>query len=431
MTGRLMTRILIAAMSAAAIAVSSCASGVSGRENDTVDTDSLRAVNEMTSSAWEWVDSVMDGMTDEQMVGEVMMPAVFARSSPTDIDVISRYVTESHVGGFVLLKGDVNSVAVIADTLSRISRHGVFLAIDAENGLRMRLADAPEFPWNSEVGSRADDQVMYDFGREIARECRALGISMVLGPVMDIVPGRESRGIARRRSLGDDPHRVADLAVAYARGVEDGGVLSVAKHFPGHGSASDDSHRSLGVIHGDASRLDSVDLYPFQRYASALLSGVMVGHLAAESLDSVRRPAVVSPVLMQSVLRDRLGFGGLVLTDALNMEGALGVTAWEALEAGADIVLAPSDTRREIRMALEALNDGRLSRDVLENRVRRVLFYKYLTGVGRKERIDVCNAVEKVNDMSPVLADTLASYRSILRNSSFPYPYKNNSRNAR
>ncbi len=425
MAGRLLTCISVVALSVAAISVVSCTSHASSGEQDTAYSDSLHAVNEMTSSAWEWVDSVMDGMTDEQMVGEVMMPAVFARSSSPDIDAIRRYVSESHVGGFVLLRGDVSSVALIADTLSRLSSHGVFLAIDAENGLRMRLTDAPEFPWNSEVGKRADDQVMYDFGREIARECRALGISMVLGPVMDVVPGSESHGIARRRSFGDDPHRVADLAVAYARGVEDGGVLSVAKHFPGHGSASADSHKGLGVIRGEAARLDSVDLYPFHRYASELLSGVMVGHLAAESLDSLRRPAVVSPVLMQNVLRSRLGFGGLVLTDALNMEGALGVTAWEAIEAGADIVLAPSDTRREIRLALEALNDGRLRRDVLENRVRRILFYKYLTGVGRRERIDVGSAVSVVNEVTPGVADTLA----ILRNSSFPYPYTNNSRN--
>ncbi|MDE5772989.1 MAG: hypothetical protein K2H86_00850 [Muribaculaceae bacterium] len=388
--------------------------------DDVAVTDTLYNGDELTERAWDWADSVMETMTDEEMIGEVLMPAMYARSTPADLTRLTDYITRYKVGGIVLLKGDVRSVAVMADTIKRLSDRGVFLAIDAENGLRMRLSDAPEFPWNSEIGSRADDQLMYEFGREIARECRAVGISMVLGPVMDVVPGEESHGISRRRSLGSDPHRVADLAIAYARGLEDGRVISVAKHFPGHGSASADSHKGLGIISGDAVRLDSVDLYPFRRYSDELLSAVMVGHLASESLDTVSRPAVVSPVLMQDVLRSRLGFGGLVLTDALNMEGAMGVSAWQAIMAGADIVLAPTDTPVEIERAREALADGRLSREVLANRVRRILFYKYLSGLSTIEPIDIEGAVIEVNRVRTEFRDTI--------NSVFRYPNRNSSR---
>lgn len=370
------------------------------RDNVTACGDSGTIISELTEQAWDWADSVMESMTDREMVGQLLMPAMYASSTPADMARLREYVCEDNVGGIVLLKGDVRSVAVISDTLQRLSGRGVLLAMDAENGLRMRLKDAPEFPWNSELGMMADDQQMYDFGREIARECRAVGVTMVLGPVVDVVPSAGGRGIARRRSLGADPHRVADLAVAYARGLEDGGVISVAKHFPGHGSASADSHLSLGVITADEARLDSIDLYPFRRYAEELLSGVMVGHLAATSLDTVRRPAVVSPVLMQDILRGRLGFGGLVLTDALNMEGAMGISAWQAIAAGADIVIAPTDTRLEIERAMEALESGRMAREIIENRVRRVLFYKYLYGVGRTRIIDVENSVRNVNDTS-------------------------------
>ncbi len=369
-----------------------------GGRDESPDGDTLRQQHELTERAWDWADSVLERMSVREMVGQLLMPAMYARNTPADMARLREYICDENVGGIVLLKGDVRSVAIISDTVQRLSDRGVLLAMDAENGLRMRLSDAPEFPWNSDLGRMANDQQMYDFGREIARECRAMGVSMVLGPVVDVVPAEGSRGISRRRSLGSDPHRVADLAIAYARGLEDGGVISVAKHFPGHGSASGDSHLSLGMITSDEERLDSIDLYPFRRYAEQLLSGVMVGHLAATSLDSVKRPAVVSPVLMQDILRGRLGFGGLVLTDALNMEGAMGISAWQAIVAGADIVIAPTDTRREIELALEAAESGRMTRDVLENRVRRVLFYKYLFGAGRIRKIDVDNSVRNVND---------------------------------
>lgn len=374
---------------------------------DSINYDSVRSMNDLTDEAWRWADSVMDTMTDEQLVGQLFMPAMYARATSSDMTHLMDYAKTRHVGGIVLLKGDLTSAATIADTLRTIPGPGLFVAIDAENGLKMRLADAPEFPWSDQLGKLTDEQLLYDFGAEIARECRAIGVSMVLGPVIDIVPGNDTHALMRKRSLGSDPKRVADLAIAYSRGLEDGNIISVAKHFPGHGSASGDSHRQLGVIHTDAVRLDTIDLYPFRRYAESLLSGVMVGHLAAESLDTIRRPAIVSPVLMQDLLRGELGFGGLVLTDALNMEGAMGVDAWQAIAAGADIVIAPSDTHKEIAKTLKALHDGRISRDAIHNRVRRILFFKYLTSAHTKQRIDIPNAIREVKAIPENLRDSL------------------------
>lgn len=409
MSGGKVFRAVAPAVMLAVAALCGCSGRQTGQEGTGMPDSVAEMRAEITDEAWEWADSVMTGMSDSEMVGQLFMPAMYARARDYDLSRLMEYVSGDKVGGIVLLKGDLTSVAMIADTLRKSAGPGVFLAIDAENGLRMRLADAPEFPWSREMGRLTDDQLLYEFGREIARECRAVGISMVLGPVMDVVPGDGSHGIMARRSLGSDPRRVADLALAYARGLEDGNVISVAKHFPGHGSASADSHKSLGMIPGDAERLDSVDLYPFRRYSEELLSGVMVGHLSATALDTVRRPAVVSPVVMQDVLRSRLGFGGLVLTDALNMEGALGVTAWEAVAAGADMVIAPTDTRREISLALEALKDGRLARATLENRVRRILFYKYLAGLPGAGGIDVEDAVREVGHGASALRDSIRS----------------------
>lgn len=372
---------------------------------------SIRSASDLTGAAEAYADSVLSRLTPEERVGMLFMPAAYGRGDRATLSQILDYAVNLHVGGIVLLRGDLHGVAAIADTLGRLPGPGIFMAVDAENGLKMRFSDAPEFPWNRDLGHISDDQLLYEFGRELARECRAVGINMVLGPVMDIVPGEGSHGLMRKRSLGSDPRRVADLAIAYARGVEEGNVISVAKHFPGHGSASADSHRALGEIRASREVIDSVDLYPFRRYAAEGLSGVMVGHLSVSALDSVRRPAVVSPVIMQDVLRRRLGFDGLVITDALNMEGAMGVRGWQAIAAGADIVIAPSDTRGEIRSMLEALADGRLDSVTVADRCRRILFYKYLIGLDRTRPIgDLDMAVAEVSgSLSAAVRDSITS----------------------
>ncbi|MDE5644477.1 MAG: hypothetical protein K2I45_02420, partial [Muribaculaceae bacterium] len=277
----------------------------------------------------------------------------------------------------VLLKGDTRGESVLAASLSAWSRVMPFVAIDAEWGLAMRLADAPGFPANGSISPEADEQLMYDYGRELARECRLIGIDMVLGPVVDVaVPG----GLMRRRSFGEDPRRVADLALAYARGLEDGGVLSVAKHFPGHGSVSADSHVRKGVIERSLHEMDSIDLYPFRRWVEQRLSGVMAGHLAVPSIDPDMRPAAVSPTVITDLLRDDLGFSGLVLTDALNMKGAEGYGAADAVMAGADIIVAPASTFREVESVVRAVESGTIAEADIDTHVRRILFYKYLAG---------------------------------------------------
>lgn len=375
--------------------------------------DDVRAAD-ITSDAWQYADSVVGILSEDEKAGMVFMPAVFARSDASTLRQIIEYAEDLKIGGLVLLKGDLQSAALIADTLKKLSvknksSAGFFMAVDAENGLRMRFPDAPDFPWSRDMGRISDDCLMYDFGSEIARECREIGINMVLGPVMDVVPGEASQGLMAKRSLGSNPERVADLAVAYARGLEDGNVVSVAKHFPGHGSSRSDSHRNLGEIPRLRKDLDSIDIYPFQRYVDEGLSGVMVGHLSAEALDPARRPAVLSPMIMGNILRDSIGFRGLILTDALTMEGAMGAKGYEAIMAGADIVLAPISTRKEISMLKEALRSGELPEAVLDDRCRRILFYKYLLNIGSSETRNDANIVDRVASGSIMIKDSIIS----------------------
>lgn len=372
-----------------------------------------KASNDLTSAAWNYADSVLALLTIEEKAGMMLMPATYARNEPSEIRRILYYADSIHAGGLVLLKGNLDVAAFIADTLLNSSRRkgkpAPFIAVDAENGLRMRFPDAPEFPWSNELGKLKDDQIMYEFGRELARECRLTGINMVLGPVMDVLPDDGPGGLLRKRSLGSNPQKVADLALAYARGIEDGNVISVAKHFPGHGSSGIDTHKGMGKINRSFTTMDSVDLYPFRCYSKEGLSGIMTGHLAVRSLDTILRPAVVSPVIMGDLLRGRLGFRGLILTDAINMKGAEGVRAWESIAAGADLVIAPADTKAELQGIIKAFKSGDLSEKTVNDRCRRILFYKYLVLTPSREVSGGKNLQESVAEMASEVLDSLRS----------------------
>lgn len=340
---------------------------------------------DITAEAMAWADSMLAGLTLEERVGQLVMPSVFARADSADIDRLRRYITDQHIGGVVLLRGDIPSAAVIADTLQGLSPAGAFVAIDAEWGLAMRLDSAPAYTPNAMLPDATDDQAMFDYGRRVAGQCRRVGINMVLGPVADVAISGSSP--VASRSFGADPERVANLATAYARGLEAGGVVSVAKHFPGLGASDADTHRSIAINPGSAASLDSTHLLPFRRYIDAGLSGVMIGHVEVPALDSSGRAASVSPHIMVDLLRADMGFHGLVITDALNMGGASGASAADAIGAGADIVLCPADTRQAIGSLLEAIASGQLGADVVNDRARRVLFFKYIFGVAARRHV--------------------------------------------
>ncbi|MDE6793770.1 MAG: hypothetical protein K2J63_00505 [Muribaculaceae bacterium] len=345
---------------------------------DSVTENSDRAVSDLTAEALNMADSLLATMSLEQRVGQCFMPTIFSRCDSVTLTRLQDYIGRLQVGGVVLLKGDLRSAAEMAVMVSN-APVAMFTAIDAEWGLGMRLMDAPNFPRNGQLSPVADEQILFDYGREVARECRRVGINMVLGPVVDVV--ENPRGVIGSRSFGSDPKRVADLGVAYARGVESGDVLSVAKHFPGHGSPTADSHKTLPMIGRSLHQLDSIDLYPFRSYINAGLSGVMVGHLAVPAIDPDALPAAVSPVVIQDLLRDELGFRGLVVTDALNMGGAEGYGAKSAFLAGADLVVGPSDTEGEIVAVVEAVKSGEVDEAVMAAHCHRILFYKSLLGL--------------------------------------------------
>ncbi|MDE6381054.1 MAG: hypothetical protein K2L11_11335 [Muribaculaceae bacterium] len=382
-----------------------CAQRVSSEsETDSlsaVELDSIQAEHDISVDAGEWADSIMASMTLEEMAGQLVMPAVYSDEAPSAMRLVRQYAVDAHVGGVVLLKGSVPAARAIADTLRSMLRVPPFIAIDAEWGLAMRLEGTPEFPRNGRISPLADETVMFDYGFELARECREVGVNMVLGPVLDVLPPGKRRSGIGSRSFGSDAERVASLGVAYAKGVEAGGVMSVAKHFPGHGSADADSHKRLPVVDKTREELESSDLHPFREYISNGMGALMTGHLFVPALDAEEEPVTVSRTILVDFIREELGFEGLIVTDAINMAGAGGCSAADALTAGADIVLAPSNTEDELLNIVKAVESGHMPVAVLRDRVRRVLFFKYFmarddNGTGNIGEVDEAERIIKL-----------------------------------
>lgn len=333
--------------------------------------------SDYTEMALRWADSAAMAMTDRELAGQLLMPSIFAKADRATLRQLHEYADSLHVGGIMFLKGDTASAALMSDELRRYCPVEPLIAIDAEWGLGMRLADAPSYAAFSNIPDSVSDVDMYDYGYDVGLQARRLGINTIFGPVLDVASVRGS--VMAYRSLGADAQRVAALGTAYARGLEDASVISVAKHFPGLGATLLDSHKGMPVSEATRAQLDTLDLLPFRRFAEAGLSGIMVGHVAMTALDSTRRSAAVSPVVITDLLRREFGFEGLIFTDAMNMKGLGPQTqpAVNAILAGADILVAPDDTRSTIAEILNAMNEGTLPRDTVRNRVRKILFYKY------------------------------------------------------
>ncbi len=376
----------VSVLTALLLAGSGCAPKRQEPKEDTMETI---VKSDLTDYAYSCADSAILVMSRERKVAQLFMPAIYAASDPYSLSKIKDYA-KMGVCGLILLKGDSKSAAIIADSLGKWSATPPFLAIDAEWGLAMRLKDAPEFPINSRISEDADEEVLYEYGCEMARECRRIGINMVLGPVLDITSEGTYIG---RRSFGADPERVSTLSIAYARGLESGNIVSVAKHFPGHGAATGDSHRVKPSIERSLQSLDSIDLQPFRRYIEQRLSGIMIGHLAFPAIDPQMLPAAVSRPVITDLLRNDLGFDGLVLTDAMNMPGAEGHGADQAIEAGADIILAPADTKREIDNIIAAIDRGDITENDIDIHLRRILFKKYLLKTGYNPETGVTDSI--------------------------------------
>lgn len=338
-----------------------------------------------SGEALAWADSVMATLSADERIGQLFVPRLDITDNAAGIAAIKKMVTANDVGGFLLGKGTISSYANLINAAQSVAKVPLMVTLDGEWGLAMRLTDAPRFPYNMGLGAIRDQRLLEEYGAEVARECRELGIHVNFAPDAD-VNSNPRNPVIGYRSFGEDPRRVAEATVAYGRGLESGGVLSVAKHFPGHGDTSSDSHKTLPTVSHSADRMDETDLVPFKAYVEAGLGGMMVGHLRVPSIDPSGTPASLSPRITDHLLRDRMGFRGLIFTDALAMKGAVttGNNCVAALKAGADMLLGSGAPTSDIAAVRAAVKSGEIKQSLIDERCRRALAFKYALGLTKK-----------------------------------------------
>lgn len=353
-----------------------------------------------------WVDSVYNSLTDRQRVAQLFIPHLTTTDTPNGRAQIKRYV-ENGVGGLLLGKATIADYARLNNYAQSMAKVPLMITADDEWGVAMRLKDATRFPTNIAIGAGDDLDAVREYGRQVAAQCRALGITVSFAPVAD-VNSNPNNPVIGYRSFGENPNRVAELTKAYAEGMQQGGVMAVAKHFPGHGDTSTDSHYTLPVLKHGRERFDSVEFVPFKALISNGIDGIMVGHLTVPALDASNRASSLSKPIITGILKNELGFDGLIFTDALEMSGAQ-VTGQNncvlAFEAGADMLLGSKAPITDIDAILKAVNSGRISKERLEESVRKVLKYKYRLGLTNRQHIDEANAKRNVNTPGATAAD--------------------------
>lgn len=331
----------------------------------------------------KWVDSVYNSLTERQRVAQLVFPNVAPNQGAASRDAVKRFVETNGVGGLLFSKGTLTQYADLIKYAQSIANVPLMITFDGEWGLAMRIQGTTAFPKNMALGAITDTTLLYEYGREMARQCRLLGVNVNYAPVLDVNSNPQNPVIGTR-SFGEDPARVAALGTAYALGLEDGRVLAVAKHFPGHGDTSTDSHKAKTVVNHSAAMLDSVDLVPFKAFIEAGLSGIMTGHILLPQFDKSALPASLSPYVTTEILRNYLGFNGLIFTDALAMKGAKiegKNNAVMALKAGADVLETSASPISDIDAILKAVKSGEISKERVEQSCKRILRYKYRLGL--------------------------------------------------
>ncbi len=367
------------------------------------------------------VETLLAGLSVRDKIAQLVMPWIPGTYAAYDDDGFARaerWVDSLHVGGIIVSVGSPLDVAAKLNRLQRRSPLPLLVGSDFEGGTSLRLNGGTLLPPNMGVAATGSDSAAYDLGRITALEGRAVGVHLAFAPVAD-VNNNPANPIINTRAFGEDPAEVGRLVAAEVRGLREHGMLATAKHFPGHGDTGTDSHLALPVIASTWGRLDSVELVPFRAAIAAGVDVIMSAHIALPVIDPGEvRPGTVAPNILTGILRDSLGFRGMVVTDALNMAGvadAYGAEAGvRAFLAGADLLLQPADPRTAIDAMVRAVDRGEISADRLDRSVRRVLEAKRGLGLFLRRTVPL-DSVQAVVGSAALQADAAAiAERSIV-----------------
>lgn len=372
----------------------------------------------------QWVENTFKSLSPRERIAQLMMPMVAPNKDANLAATMSTLANVNKVGGVLLSEGNTAAFAKVVNYLQSNSAVPMMISIDGEWGPAMRVTDIASFPRNMALGAITDDRLIYEYGREVARQCKLLGIHVNFAPVLDVNTD-PANPVIGTRSFGENPAQVGRKGIAYAKGLEDGGVLSVAKHFPGHGSTNQDSHKTLPTINRSLGEVEVLDIYPFAKYIGAGLGGVLVGHLDVPCFKIPGRPATFNENIVKKYLGNKLKFEGLIFTDALGMAGASGEGSpcVKALKAGNDVLLSPKNIEKELDAVEKAISEGELKQSQINEKCKKILRYKYILkafapthieSTGLEGRIDTPNTIALINKLCATSITVFKNANSIL-----------------
>ena len=350
----------------------------------------------------QWVDSVYNQLSFEERVGQLFMVAAYSNKNEAHNKSIDELVEKYKIGGLIFFQGGPVRQAKLTNRYQAKAKVPLFIGIDAEWGLSMRLDSTYRYPWNMTLGAVKDYNLIEQMGKQMAEQSKRMGIHFNFAPVVDINTNPKNP-IIGNRSFGEDKFNVTNAAIALTKGLQSGGVFATAKHFPGHGDTSTDSHHTLPVINFDSKRIHDVELYPYKELIKNGLASVMVAHLSVPSLESRSGyPSSISYNIVTNILKNELGFEGLIFTDALNMKGASnfkqpGDIDLEAFLAGNDVLLFAENVPVAITKFKAAFESGNLTAERLEYSVKKILKYKYLADLQSYKEVNLTNLFNDLN----------------------------------
>ncbi|RNI25709.1 glycoside hydrolase family 3 protein [Rufibacter latericius] len=357
--------------------------------------DTIKYPNELITTLNrknKWVDSVFRRMSPDERITQLMMIEVFSNQGPQHEEDVKLLIRRYKVGGLIFFQGGPVRQAKMTNRLQAVSKIPLWIGMDAENGIGMRMDSAMQYPLPMLLGAINNDSLIYQMGAEMAFEFKRLGMHLNFAPVVD-VNNNPKNPIISYRAFGENKDDVSSKSLAQMLGMQDNGIIATAKHFPGHGDTEVDSHYDLPVITYDRKRLDSMELHPFRHLSQSGVGGIMVGHIHLPKLDSTANlPASLSKPIVTGILKNELKYSGLIFTDAMVMKGVTkyfkpGEAEVMALEAGNDVLERLVSVPEALRAIKAAIRQGRLSQKQIDRSCKKVLAAKFWVGLNKYQPI--------------------------------------------
>lgn len=360
------------------------------------------------NAAKQWADSVYATLSKDQRIAQLMVVRLSTIDSKTKVvtffdDKVTSLVKKYNIGGICVFQGSPVKQALMINKLQSKAKTPILMCIDAEWGVGMRITDSVlPLPRQMMLGAVKDETIIYKYGKLVAEQCKRIGLQVNYAPVVDI-NNNPNNPVINDRSFGEDKYKVAAFGIQYMKGMQDNGVMACAKHFPGHGDVSTDSHYDLPVINKTMVELDSLELYPFRKIFDAGVGSVMLAHLYIPAIDTTaNRATSLSPANINDLMRKQLNYNGLTFTDALEMQGVKkffpdGAASVQSLIAGNDMLCLPEDVPSAIKKIKAAIKKKLLSWNDIELHCKKVLYAKFAYGLNNLKPIDTDNLTTDLN----------------------------------